>query len=143
VVIRPFIFGATSGQEGEPPRRRHTTTPWLCTPLIFTATGGPTWGPRPTCHTAGAPVTGCGKIDRHLRQYHIFSGPSQQTEKISFQSQCNDSRNPAWLSSGIKCEGHGPVNHGKRRGSRHDHKRDGSNYVNRHVGALIRLWPRL
>jgi hypothetical protein len=31
-------------------------------PLSFAATGGPTWGPRPTCHATGAPVTGCGKI---------------------------------------------------------------------------------
>jgi hypothetical protein len=31
-------------------------------PLSFAATGGPTWGPRPTCHVTGAPVTGCGKI---------------------------------------------------------------------------------
>jgi hypothetical protein len=31
-------------------------------PLNFAATGGPTRGPRPTCHATGAPVTGCGKI---------------------------------------------------------------------------------
>jgi hypothetical protein len=30
--------------------------------LSFAATGGPTWGPRPTCHATGASVTGCGKI---------------------------------------------------------------------------------
>jgi hypothetical protein len=36
--------------------------PAVVRPLSFAATGGPTWGPRPTCHATGAPVTGCGKI---------------------------------------------------------------------------------
>jgi hypothetical protein len=36
--------------------------PAVVRPFNFAATGGPTWGPRPTCHTPGAPVTGCGKI---------------------------------------------------------------------------------
>jgi hypothetical protein len=31
-VIRPFIFAETSGQEGEPPRKKRTTAPWLCAP---------------------------------------------------------------------------------------------------------------
>jgi hypothetical protein len=31
-VICPFIFAETSGQEGEPPRRKRTTAPWLCAP---------------------------------------------------------------------------------------------------------------
>jgi hypothetical protein len=30
VVIRPFIFGATSGREDEPPHKERATTPWLC-----------------------------------------------------------------------------------------------------------------
>jgi hypothetical protein len=58
----PFIFEATSGQKGEPPRRKRTNAPRLCAPLSFAATGGPTWGPRPTRQATGAPVTGCGKI---------------------------------------------------------------------------------
>jgi hypothetical protein len=33
----------------------------------------PTWGPRPTRHVTGAPVTTCGKLHRHLRQYRAFS----------------------------------------------------------------------
>jgi hypothetical protein len=36
--------------------------PVVVRPLSFAATGGPAWGPRPTCHAAGVPVTGCGKI---------------------------------------------------------------------------------
>jgi hypothetical protein len=33
----------------------------------------PAWGPRPTRHVTGAPVTTCGKLHRHLRQYRTFS----------------------------------------------------------------------
>jgi hypothetical protein len=29
--------------------------PVVVRPLSFAATGGPTWGPRPTCHATGAP----------------------------------------------------------------------------------------
>jgi hypothetical protein len=36
--------------------------PTVVCPLSFAAIGGPTCGPRPTCHAIGAPVTGCGKI---------------------------------------------------------------------------------
>jgi hypothetical protein len=32
-VKRPFIFAVTSGQKGEPPRRKRTTAPRLCAPL--------------------------------------------------------------------------------------------------------------
>jgi hypothetical protein len=32
VVIRPFIFGVTSGQEGEPPHKEHATAPRLSAP---------------------------------------------------------------------------------------------------------------
>jgi hypothetical protein len=31
-VKRPFIFAETSGQKGEPPRKKRTTAPWLCAP---------------------------------------------------------------------------------------------------------------
>ena len=33
--IRPFIFAETSGHEGEPPRRKRATAPWLCAPLAL------------------------------------------------------------------------------------------------------------
>jgi hypothetical protein len=33
----------------------------------------PAWGPRPTRHVTGAPVTTCEKLHRHLRQYRAFS----------------------------------------------------------------------
>jgi hypothetical protein len=35
------------------------------------------------------------KSHRRSRQYHVSSGPSRNTEKISFQNQCSDSRHPA------------------------------------------------
>jgi hypothetical protein len=60
--------------------------PMVVRPLSFAATGGPTWGPRPTCHATDAPVTGCGKSHRRSRQCHVSSGPSWKTEKISFQN---------------------------------------------------------
>jgi hypothetical protein len=34
------------------------------------------------------------KSHRHSRQCHDSLGPSQKTEKISFQNQCGDSRHP-------------------------------------------------
>jgi hypothetical protein len=68
--------------------------PAVVRPLSFAATGGPTWGSRPTCHATGVPVTGCGKSHRRSRQYHVSSRSSQKTEKISFQNQCSDSRPP-------------------------------------------------
>jgi hypothetical protein len=68
--------------------------PMVVRPLSFAATGGPTWGPRPTCHATGAPITGCGKSHHRSRQCHVSSGPSRKTEKISFQNQCSDSRHP-------------------------------------------------
>jgi hypothetical protein len=33
----------------------------------------PAWGPRPTRHVTGAPVTTCKKLHRHLRQCRAFS----------------------------------------------------------------------
>jgi hypothetical protein len=36
--------------------------PAVVRPLSFAATGGPTWGPKPTCHATGVLIIGCGKI---------------------------------------------------------------------------------
>jgi hypothetical protein len=49
---------------------QHATTPRGCT--LSTPTH-PAWRPRPTRHVTGAPVTTCGKLHRHLRQYRAFS----------------------------------------------------------------------
>jgi hypothetical protein len=43
--------------------------------LSFAATGGPTWGPRPTCHATGTPVTGCGKVAPPLVPMPRLLGP--------------------------------------------------------------------
>jgi hypothetical protein len=33
----------------------------------------PAWGPRPTCHSTGAPVATCERLHRHLHHYHASS----------------------------------------------------------------------
>jgi hypothetical protein len=125
-VMRPFIFAAISGQEDEPLHKEHATAPRLCAPSSspkpavekanrhagsvqptrdcappqlrcdrWSNMGGP--GPhvmQPACRTQSAE-----KLHRRSRQYHVSSGPSRRTEKISFQNQCSDSRHPA----------HGPI----------------------------------
>jgi hypothetical protein len=40
-------------------------------------------------------LLGAEKSHRRLRQCRVPSGPSQKTEKISFQNRCSDSRHPA------------------------------------------------
>jgi hypothetical protein len=63
-VIRPSIFTTTSGQGGEPPHKEHATAPGLRAPSAFLqpVVQPLAWGPRPTCHTSGAPVPGCRKV---------------------------------------------------------------------------------
>jgi hypothetical protein len=54
----------------------------------------PAWGPRPTRHVTGAPVTTCKKLHRHLRQYHAFSTaePVPQLEAtLRVTQQCQPS----------------------------------------------------
>jgi hypothetical protein len=93
------IFGASSGQEGEPPHIGHATAPRLGAPsssphpavkeanrrarstvvrsLSSAATGGPTQGPRPTRHEPARRLPCAKKPHRRLRQGHVFSGLSQ------------------------------------------------------------------
>jgi hypothetical protein len=63
-VIRPFISAATSGQGGEPPHKERATTPRLCAPSasLQPVVQPLAWGPRPTCHAPGAPVSGCKEV---------------------------------------------------------------------------------
>jgi hypothetical protein len=61
-VKRPFISAVASGQKRRTATQEAYNRPVVVRPLSFAATGGPTRGPRPTCHATGAPVTGCGKI---------------------------------------------------------------------------------
>jgi hypothetical protein len=62
-IIRPSTFTTTSGQGGEPPHKEHATTPRLRAPSasLQPVVQPLAWGPRPTCHTPGAPVPGCRK----------------------------------------------------------------------------------
>jgi hypothetical protein len=54
----------------------------------------PAWGPRPTRHVTGAPVTTCEKLHRHLRQCRAFSTvePVQRLEAtLRMAQQCQPS----------------------------------------------------
>jgi hypothetical protein len=63
-VIRPFISAATSGQRGEPPHKERATATRLCAPSasLQPVVQPLAWGPRPTCHAPGAPVSGCREV---------------------------------------------------------------------------------
>jgi hypothetical protein len=95
-VIRPFIFAATNGQEGEPPHKEHATDPRLCTPSasLQPAVQPLAWGPRIHMSCARRRFLVAEKSHRRSRQYRVSSGSSQKTEKINFQNQCIDSRHP-------------------------------------------------
>jgi hypothetical protein len=143
-VIRSLIFVETNGRKVEPPHGKRTTAPRLCAPSTSLQPadqhGGP--GPHVMRRSLGAEKSHC-----HSHQCHDSSGPSQKTEKISFQNQCGDSRHPAHGPAvHAKYESHGPVNRESGHGRRRDHRRAGSNCINRRAGAtgqpLIRLWPR-
>jgi hypothetical protein len=98
-VMRPFIFAETSGREGEPPRRKRTTDPRLCTPSASLRPVVQHGGPGPHVMHPARRLLSAEKPHRRSRQYHVSSRSSRKTEKISFQNQCSDSRHPA----------HGPI----------------------------------
>jgi hypothetical protein len=93
-VMRPFIYAKTSGRKGEPPRRKRTTTPRLCTPSTSLQPAVQHWGPGPHVMQPARRLPSAEKSHRRSRQCHVFSGPSRKTEKISFKNQCSDSRHP-------------------------------------------------
>jgi hypothetical protein len=147
-VKRPFIFVVTSGQKGESPRKKRTTAPRLCTPSALLQPVLQHGGPGPHVMQPARRLPGAKKSHHRLRQCHAFSGPSRKSEKISFSELVQRLEAPCvWPNSDIKYEGHGLVSRGNRRGRRHDHRRAGSNYINRRAGAAgqppIRLWPHL
>jgi hypothetical protein len=94
-VVHPFIFTETSGRKGEPPRRKRTTDPRLCGPSSSLQPATQHGGPGPHVMQPAHRLPGAEKSHRRSCQCHVFSGSSQRTEKISFQNQCSDSRNPA------------------------------------------------
>jgi hypothetical protein len=93
-VKRPFIFAVTSGQKGEPPRKKRTTAPRLCAPSASLQPAVQHGGPGPHVMQPARRLPGVKKSRRRSCQGHVFSGPSRKTEKISFQNQCSDSRHP-------------------------------------------------
>jgi hypothetical protein len=125
--------------------------PAVACPLSFAATGGSTssmGGPGPHVIHPAHRFLGTGKSHRRSRQYRASSRPSQKTKKINFQKPMQRLEAPrAWPNKGIKYEGHMPVSHGGRRGSRRDHRRAGSNCINGRAGAEsqspVKLWPHL
>jgi hypothetical protein len=147
-VKHPFIFAVTSDQKGEPLRKKRTTAPRLCTPSASLQPAVQHGGPGPHVMQLARRLLGAEKSHHRLRQCHVFSGPSRKYEKISFSEPLQRLEAPrAWPNSDIKYDGHGPVSHGNRRGSRHDHRRAGGDCANGRTGAAgqpqIRLWPHL
>jgi hypothetical protein len=147
-VKRPFIFAVTGGQKGEPPHKKRTTAPRLCAPSASLQPVVQHKGPGPHVMQPARRLPGAEKSHYHLRQCHVFLGPSWKSEKISFSKPVQRLEAPrAWPNSDIKYEGHGPVSRGNRRDRKHDHRRAGSNYINRRASAAgqppIRLWPHL
>jgi hypothetical protein len=147
-VKRSFIFAETSGQKGEPPRRKRTTAPQLCAPSASLQPAAQHGGPGPHVMQPAHWLPSAGKSHHRLRQCRVFPGLSRKTEKIKFSEPVQRlEASRAWPNSDIKYEGHGPANRGNRRSSRHDHRWAGSNCVNRRTGAasqpIIRLWPHL
>jgi hypothetical protein len=130
-VKRPFIFVVTSGRKGEPPRKKRTTAPRLCAPSASLQPAVQHEGPDPHVMQPARRPLSVEKSHRRLRQCHVFSGPSRKFERISFSEPVQRLEAPrAWPNSDIKYDGHGPVSHGNRRGSRHDHRRAGGNCAN-------------
>jgi hypothetical protein len=80
-VIRPFISAATSGQGGEPPHKELATAPWLCAPSA--STDGPTSGMGAQAHmscTRRASAT-------TLRLYALPSSPQLAVKKVNHQTR--------------------------------------------------------
>jgi hypothetical protein len=93
-VMRPFVFAETSGQEGEPPCRKHTIALRLCAPSALLQPTVQHGGPGPHVMQPAHRLLGVEKSHRRSRQYHVSSGPSRKAKKIGFQNQCSDSRRP-------------------------------------------------
>jgi hypothetical protein len=83
-VKRSFIFVVSSGQKGKPPRKKRTTVPRLCAlsaPLQLAVQHG---GPGPHVMQPARRLPCAKKSHCHLRQCHVFSGPSRESEKANF-----------------------------------------------------------
>jgi hypothetical protein len=83
-VKRPFIFTVTSGQRGEPPRKKRTTVARLCAPSASLQPAVRLGRPGPHVMQPARQLPGAKKLHRHLRQCHVFSRPSWESEKANF-----------------------------------------------------------
>jgi hypothetical protein len=147
-VKHPFIFAVTSGQKGEPPRKKRTTAPRLYAPSASLQPAVQHGGSGPHVMQPARRLLSVGKSHRRLRQCHVFSGLSRKSEKLSFSEPVHRLEAPyAWPNSDIKYDGHGPVSRGNRRGKRHDRRWAGGNCADGRIGAAgqpqSRLWPHL
>jgi hypothetical protein len=82
-VKRPF-FTITSGKRGEPPRKKHTTVARLCAHSASLQLVVQLGGLGSRVMQPARRLPGAKKPHRRLRQCHIFSGPSRESEKVNF-----------------------------------------------------------
>jgi hypothetical protein len=136
-VMRPFSFGATSGQEGELSCKGHATAPRLSAPSSSSYLAvkkanrharsvQPSHGCAPSqlrcnwrSNTGAQAHMSCnrraGYRVRKNRTATCANATSSRDlhgslKRQIFQNQCSDSRQPrAWPNSAIKYDGHGPV----------------------------------
>jgi hypothetical protein len=83
-VKRPFIFTVTSGQRGEPPRKKRTTVARLCAPSASLQPAVQLGGPGPHVMQPARRLPSAKKPHCRLHQCHVFSGPSRESEKVNF-----------------------------------------------------------
>jgi hypothetical protein len=83
-VKRPFIFTITSGQRGEPPRKKRTTVAWLCAPSSSLQPAVQLGGPGPHVMQPVRQLPGAKKPHRRLCQCHVSSGLSRESKKVKF-----------------------------------------------------------
>jgi hypothetical protein len=83
-VKRPFIFAVSSDQRGEPSRKKRTTVPRLCAPSTPLQLAVQLGGPGPHVMQPARRLPCAKKPHRCLRQCHVFSGPSRESEKVNF-----------------------------------------------------------
>jgi hypothetical protein len=95
-VVRPFIFTATNGQEGEPPHKERATAPRLCAPSSSPqpAVQPLAWGPRPTCHAPGAPVSAYREVAPPLAPVPHLLGATAEDGGVKFSKPMQRSRHP-------------------------------------------------
>jgi hypothetical protein len=80
----PIFFTVTSGQRGKPPRKKRTTVTRLCAPSTSLQPTVQLGGPGPHVMQPARRLPSAKKPHRRLRQCHVFSGPSRESEKVKF-----------------------------------------------------------